>query len=107
MIRCRGVGFTYPNGTRALDGVDLEIRAGERVAIVGQNGSGKSKLVRHFNGLLRPTDGTVEVDGRPGRRNLLWWLTDTPRQRVARWAMLAGFLLLIVGRVSGVLPSLP
>jgi energy-coupling factor transport system ATP-binding protein len=70
MIRCRGLGFTYPNGTRALDGVDLEIRAGERVAIVGQNGSGKSTLVRQFNGLLRPTEGTVEIDGRPaeGRR---------------------------------------
>jgi energy-coupling factor transport system ATP-binding protein len=53
----------YPDGTRALDGVDLEIRAGERVAIVGQNGSGKTTLVRHFNGLLRPTEGRVLVDG--------------------------------------------
>jgi energy-coupling factor transport system ATP-binding protein len=64
MIRCRGLTFTYPNGTQALDGVDLAIDAGERVAIVGQNGSGKSTLVRHWNGLLRPTAGEVEIDGR-------------------------------------------
>ena len=70
MIRCEGLVHVYPDGTRAVDGVDLEIKAGERVAIVGQNGSGKSTLVRHFNGLLRPTAGAVFVDGRPaaGRR---------------------------------------
>ena len=65
MIRCEGLVHTYPDGTRALDGVDLEIGAGERVAIVGRNGSGKSTLVRHWNGLLRPTAGRVLVDGRP------------------------------------------
>lgn len=65
MIRCEGLVHVYPGGTRALDGVDLEIRAGERVAIVGQNGSGKSTLVLHWNGLLRPTSGRVVIDGRP------------------------------------------
>ena len=49
-------------GVRALDGVDLELRAGERVALVGQNGSGKTTLVRHLNGLLRPTSGSVTID---------------------------------------------
>jgi energy-coupling factor transport system ATP-binding protein len=70
MIRCEGLVHVYPAGTRALDGVDLEIRAGERVAIVGQNGSGKSTLVLHWNGLLRPTEGRVLIDGRAtdGRR---------------------------------------
>ncbi len=58
------VVFVYPDGTRALDGVDLEIGPGELVAIVGQNGSGKSTLVRHLNGLLRPTEGRVLIDGR-------------------------------------------
>ena len=58
-----GLGFVYPDGTRALDGVDLEIQPGESVAIVGQNGSGKSTLVRHLNGLLRPTTGRVLHDG--------------------------------------------
>ncbi len=55
--------FDYAGRTRALDGITLELRAGERVAIVGQNGSGKSTLVRHFNGLLRPTSGRVLVNG--------------------------------------------
>lgn len=64
MIRCEGLVHVYPGGTRALDGVDLEIKAGERVAIVGQNGSGKSTLVLHWNGLLRPTEGRVLIDGR-------------------------------------------
>ena len=65
MIRCEGLVFTYPDGTRALDGLDLSIQAGERVAIVGRNGSGKSTLVRHWNGLLRATAGRVLLDGAP------------------------------------------
>jgi energy-coupling factor transport system ATP-binding protein len=67
MILVEGLVHVYPGGTRAVDGIDLEIRPGERVAIVGQNGSGKSTLVRHFNGLLRPTEGRVLVDGRDAR----------------------------------------
>jgi energy-coupling factor transport system ATP-binding protein len=65
VIRCEGLQFVYSDGTRALDGIDLEVRGGERVAIVGSNGSGKSTLVRHWNGLLRPTEGRVLVDGAP------------------------------------------
>ena len=62
-VAFEGVGFVYPDGTRALDGVDLAIPAGQSVAIVGQNGSGKSTLVRHLGGLLRPTEGRVLHDG--------------------------------------------
>jgi len=65
VLRTEGLGFVYPDGTRALEAVDLEIRAGERTAIIGQNGSGKSTLVRHFNGLLRATEGSVSVGGEP------------------------------------------
>jgi energy-coupling factor transport system ATP-binding protein len=65
VIRCEGLVFDYPDGTRALDGLDLAIERGERVAITGRNGSGKSTLVRHWNGLLRPTAGRVLVDGAP------------------------------------------
>ena len=64
MIEISDLVHVYPEGTRALDGLDLEVAAGEAVAIVGQNGSGKSTLVRHLNGLLRPTEGTVRIDGR-------------------------------------------
>ncbi len=62
-LRLAGVGFVYPDGTRALHGIDLSIAAGEMVAIVGQNGSGKSTMVRLLNGLLRPTEGRVTHDG--------------------------------------------
>jgi energy-coupling factor transport system ATP-binding protein len=58
-----GLGFVYPDGTPALDGVDLTIEPGASVAVIGQNGSGKSTLVRHLNGLLRPTEGRVLHDG--------------------------------------------
>ncbi len=70
-LRTERLVFVYPDGTRALDGVDLEISAGERIAIIGQNGSGKSTLVRHFDGLLRATEGNVSVGGVPvGRRHV-------------------------------------
>ena len=49
----------------------------------------------------------VRAFGRPGRRHLLWWLRDTNRQRLVRWALVIGFLLLVGGRLGGVLPDLP
>ena len=51
------------NEVKALDGVNLEIKQGEFVAIIGANGSGKSTLARHLNALLLPTEGEVLVDG--------------------------------------------
>ena len=53
--------FTYPTGVEALQGITLTIDSGEQVAIVGQNGAGKTTLVKHFNGLLSPTQGQVFV----------------------------------------------
>jgi energy-coupling factor transport system ATP-binding protein len=79
VIRCEGLVHVYPGGVRAVDGVDLEIRAGERVAIVGQNGSGKTSLVLHWNGLLRPTEGRILVDG-----------VDAAERRVAQLARTVG-----------------
>ncbi|CAN5814270.1 N/A [soil metagenome] len=71
VIAAQALGFTYPDGTRALQGIDLRILAGARLAIVGQNGSGKSTLVRHFNGLLRPTEGRLLINGQEvGRRHV-------------------------------------
>ena len=65
MIQCEGLVYAYPDGTRALDGLDLTIERGERVAIVGRNGSGKSTLVRTWNGLLRATAGQLLLVGVP------------------------------------------
>jgi energy-coupling factor transport system ATP-binding protein len=65
VIRCEDLVYMYPDGTRALDGLDLTIEPGTRVAIAGRNGSGKSTLIRHWNGLLRPASGRVLVGGMP------------------------------------------
>ena len=48
---------------RAIDGVDLDVKAGQFIAVLGHNGSGKSTLAKHLNALLFPTEGTVWVDG--------------------------------------------
>jgi peptide/nickel transport system ATP-binding protein len=65
LLRLQGVGVRYANSLRALDNVDIELRAGEAIGIVGESGSGKSTLVRATLQLIRPTTGTVVWLGRP------------------------------------------
>jgi energy-coupling factor transport system ATP-binding protein len=60
-IEAQDLHFTYPGEINALNGIDLIIESGEKIAIVGQNGSGKTTLVKHFNGLLLPTQGSVQI----------------------------------------------
>ena len=61
------VGFHYPNreDVRVLDGIDLELRAGETVALVGGSGAGKSTLASLITAFRAPTDGSLLVDGTP------------------------------------------
>ena len=54
---------TVESVVRAIDGVDIEVNAGEFIAVLGHNGSGKSTLAKHINALLYPTEGEVWVDG--------------------------------------------
>ncbi len=71
IIRASKLGFDYyryddegneEEVNRAIDGVDLDVEAGQFVAILGHNGSGKSTLAKHLNALLVPTEGTLWVD---------------------------------------------
>lgn len=63
MIEVRDLAHRYPDGTLALDGVDLFVAEGERVAVLGPNGAGKTTLALHLNGILTPERGHVVVDG--------------------------------------------
>jgi energy-coupling factor transport system ATP-binding protein len=78
-VELEGVYYRYPNGVAALDGIDLSVGRGERLAITGATGAGKSTVVRHLNGLLRPSAGRVTVDGH-----------DTSKAPVARLARRVG-----------------
>ena len=62
MIEAKDLHFSYPTGIEALRGINLTIDDGEFLAVMGQKGAGKTTLVKHFNGLLKPTKGEVLVD---------------------------------------------
>ncbi len=76
MIELDRVSFTYPGGVRAVERVDLVLRDGEVVALMGGNGAGKTTLLKLMSGLLKPSEGTVRIDGLDTRR--------TPLNTIAR-----------------------
>jgi NitT/TauT family transport system ATP-binding protein len=59
LVALRGVGKTFPSGTRALSGLDLDVRQGEFLSLLGPSGCGKSTALRIIAGLTEPTQGTV------------------------------------------------
>ena len=59
MIRAEALSFSYADGTQALSEVNLEVMDGEFMALMGANGCGKTTLLKHFNGLLKPSAGKV------------------------------------------------
>jgi len=63
LLQASGLSYTYPDGTQALSGVNLQIRAKERIALVGHNGSGKTTLVKQLCGLLTPQQGQIIFRG--------------------------------------------
>lgn len=66
-LKVKDLSYIYMKGTpfekKALDNINLNIEAGELIGIIGHTGSGKSTLIQHFNGLLKPTTGSVHLDG--------------------------------------------
>ncbi len=81
MIEINDIHFSYPNSVEALKGISLKINNGEFIAIMGQNGAGKTTFIKHFNGLLKPASGTVKVDG-----------VETTKTSVAALARNVGFV---------------
>ena len=67
-LKVEALSYTYMKGTpfekKALDNVTFEIETGEFVGIIGHTGCGKSTLVQHFNGLLKPEEGNIYLDGK-------------------------------------------
>ena len=64
-LRFEQVSFRYPDGDLVLADIDLEIRPGERIALVGENGAGKTTLVKLMMGLYQPTSGRVLLGDEP------------------------------------------
>lgn len=63
MIRLEKVSYSYPDGTPALENINLVIKKGEFIGIIGKNGSGKSTLALQLSGLLKPQSGRVMIKG--------------------------------------------
>jgi energy-coupling factor transporter ATP-binding protein EcfA2 len=80
IIEVRDMHHRYPNGFHALRGVSMTVDRGEFIAIIGQNGSGKTTFVKHLNGLLRATEGTVHVNGQ-----------DVSKHKVSEMARVVGY----------------
>lgn len=79
MMRTAGLTFKYPGGKDLLAGCDLAVGPGEAIALAGPNGSGKTTLLKLAAGLMRPSEGTAELDG-----HALWsWDRVERAKRVA------------------------
>lgn len=67
-IKTVNLTFKYSEGTqfetKALDNINMEIKKGDFVGIIGHTGSGKSTLIQHFNGLMKPDEGDVIIEGK-------------------------------------------
>ena len=74
VLQAKDLYFSYDGKVNALDGVSLDIHAGERIAVLGPNGAGKSTFFLCLNGVLAPARGEIVLDGRPvdkkGRKRL-------------------------------------
>ncbi|BAP61824.1 cobalt transport protein O ATP-binding protein [Methanococcus maripaludis KA1] len=63
ILETRDLKYSYPDGTVALNGINFKAETGEMIAILGPNGAGKSTTFLHFNGILKPSNGSVILKG--------------------------------------------
>ena len=103
MIRWEGAGKVFPGGVVAVDGVDLEVREGETLVLIGTSGSGKTTTMKMVNRMVAPSSGRVLVDGRD--------VADEDPIRLRRgigWVIQSGGLFphMTVGRNVGLLGEL-
>jgi len=79
VLEVKDLQYVYSAGTpfehKALDGISFSVEAGEFIGVIGHTGSGKSTLMQHLNGLLKPTSGTILLDGKD-----IWTDKKTTRQ---------------------------
>ena len=69
ILETQGLKFSYPDGTKAINGLDIKLMKGKKIAFVGQNGSGKSTLFLLLNGTLKPSEGSILFDGKEVQYN--------------------------------------
>lgn len=62
LIEINAASYTYPNGFTAIENINLKIEQADNIAIIGQNGAGKTTMVKLLNGLLKPSQGSVIVN---------------------------------------------
>lgn len=80
-MQLRDVGYSYQPGRQALKGVNLCFEGTRSVAVIGQNGAGKTTLAKQLNGILRPTQGTLTIDG-----------TEIGERTTAQWSKRVGYV---------------
>ena len=69
ILEVKNLHFAYDEHHTVLDGISLSVFAGERIAILGSNGAGKSTTLKMITGILRPTSGSIEFDGHAWKRS--------------------------------------
>jgi cobalt/nickel transport system ATP-binding protein len=76
ILNLRNVTYAYNNERNVLNGISMRIEKGYKLALMGENGSGKSTLMQTFNGLLKPSEGLIELNGEPvvySKKGLMKW----------------------------------
>ncbi|CAA7615441.1 Cobalt import ATP-binding protein CbiO [Candidatus Terasakiella magnetica] len=84
IIEAESLAYAYPGGVTALDGLDLAVERGRRLAVLGPNGAGKSTLLLHLNGTLKPERGRVRLGGE---------VMGYSRAELGRWRRRVGLVL--------------